>query len=49
MLLMDRKNVDQFMLQTPRRFLRHASLTPAVLAVALLAACVDPATGPTGG
>ena len=32
------------MLQTSRRFLR---LTPALLAVALLAACVDPAAGPT--
>jgi hypothetical protein len=32
------------MLQTSRRFLR---LTPAVLAFGLLAACVDPAAGPT--
>jgi lipoprotein-anchoring transpeptidase ErfK/SrfK len=32
------------MLQSPLRFL---SLTPALLAVALLAACVDPAAGPT--
>lgn len=32
------------MLQTSRRFLR---LTPALLAAALLAACVDPAAGPT--
>lgn len=32
------------MLQSPRRFLR---LSPALLAVALLAACVDPAAGPT--
>ena len=32
------------MLQTTRRFLR---LSPAVLSVALLAACVDPAAGPT--
>jgi lipoprotein-anchoring transpeptidase ErfK/SrfK len=39
--------VDHFMLQTPRRFLRRASLTPAILAVAMLAACVDPAAGPT--
>jgi lipoprotein-anchoring transpeptidase ErfK/SrfK len=35
------------MLQTSRLFLRQAGLTPAVLAVALLAACVDPAAGPT--
>jgi lipoprotein-anchoring transpeptidase ErfK/SrfK len=35
--------MDHFMLQTPRRI-----LTPALLAVALLAACVDPAAGPTG-
>jgi lipoprotein-anchoring transpeptidase ErfK/SrfK len=40
-------NVDRFMLQTSRRLLRHASLTPALLAVALLAGCVDPAAGPT--
>ena len=32
------------MLQTSRRFLR---LSPAILAAALLAACVDPAAGPT--
>ena len=32
------------MLQTSRRFLR---LSPALLAAALLAACVDPAAGPT--
>jgi lipoprotein-anchoring transpeptidase ErfK/SrfK len=32
------------MLQTSRRFLR---LSPAILATALLAACVDPAAGPT--
>ncbi|MDP3194446.1 L,D-transpeptidase [Tabrizicola sp.] len=32
------------MLQTSRRFIR---LTPALLAAALLAACVDPAAGPT--
>lgn len=35
------------MLQISDRFLRRASLTPAVLAMALLAACVDPAAGPT--
>ncbi len=35
------------MLQTPRRFSRFASLIPAVLAVALVAACVDPTAGPT--
>ncbi|MFN5996741.1 MAG: L,D-transpeptidase [Paracoccaceae bacterium] len=35
------------MLQTSRRFIRNATLTPAILAVALLAACVDPAAGPT--
>ena len=34
------------MLQTSRRFLSRARLTPAVLAAALLAACVDPAAGP---
>ena len=39
--------MDRFMLDTSRRFLRHATLTPAILAVALLAACVDPAAGPT--
>jgi lipoprotein-anchoring transpeptidase ErfK/SrfK len=39
--------MDRFMLQTSRRFLRQATLTPAILAVALLAACVDPAAGPT--
>jgi lipoprotein-anchoring transpeptidase ErfK/SrfK len=39
-------NVDQFMLQTSHRFLRRAALIPAGLAVALLAACVDPAAGP---
>lgn len=39
--------MDRFMLDTSRRFLRHAALTPAILAVALLAACVDPAVGPT--
>jgi lipoprotein-anchoring transpeptidase ErfK/SrfK len=39
--------MDRFMLDTSRRFLRHAALTPAILAVALLAACVDPAAGPT--
>ena len=32
------------MLLTSRRFLR---LSPAILAAALLAACVDPAAGPT--
>jgi lipoprotein-anchoring transpeptidase ErfK/SrfK len=35
------------MFQTTNQFLRRASLTPAVLAMALLAACVDPAAGPT--
>jgi lipoprotein-anchoring transpeptidase ErfK/SrfK len=40
-------HMDLFMLDTSRRFLRHATLTPAILAVALLAACVDPAAGPT--
>lgn len=35
------------MLTTLSRFSRHARLTPAVLAMALLAACVDPAAGPT--
>jgi lipoprotein-anchoring transpeptidase ErfK/SrfK len=39
--------MERFMLDTSRRFLRHAALTPAILAVALLAACVDPAAGPT--
>ena len=39
--------MDKFMLQTSRRFLRRATLTPAFLAAALLAACVDPAAGPT--
>jgi lipoprotein-anchoring transpeptidase ErfK/SrfK len=39
--------MERFMLDTSRRFLRHAALTPALLAVALLAACVDPAAGPT--
>ncbi len=39
--------MDRFMLDNSRRFLRHAALTPAILAVALLAACVDPAAGPT--
>ena len=39
--------MDRFMLQTSRRFIRKATLTPAILAVALLAACVDPAAGPT--
>ncbi len=33
--------------QTTRRFLRHAAMAPAILAVVLLAACVDPAVGPT--
>lgn len=37
----------QTMLTTLSRFSRHARLTPAVLAMALLAACVDPAAGPT--
>lgn len=32
---------------TSRRFLRRAGLAPAALALALLAACVDPAAGPT--
>lgn len=35
------------MLLTSRRFLHRAALTPAALAFALLAACVDPAAGPT--
>jgi lipoprotein-anchoring transpeptidase ErfK/SrfK len=35
------------MLRTCRRFLRHTRLTPALLTVAFLAACVDPAAGPT--
>ncbi|WP_205914631.1 L,D-transpeptidase [Rhodobacter sp. SY28-1] len=35
------------MLKTSRRFLRHAALTPALLALAFVAACVDPAAGPT--
>lgn len=35
------------MLQTSRRFLRCARLSPAFLAAALLAGCVDPAAGPT--
>ncbi|WP_374426740.1 L,D-transpeptidase [Tabrizicola sp.] len=35
------------MLTTLSRFSRHARLTPGVLAMALLAACVDPAAGPT--
>ena len=35
------------MLQTSRRFLRRAGLTPAFLAAALLVGCVDPAAGPT--
>jgi lipoprotein-anchoring transpeptidase ErfK/SrfK len=39
--------MDKFMLQTSRLLLRRATLTPAVLAMALLAACVDPAAGPT--
>jgi lipoprotein-anchoring transpeptidase ErfK/SrfK len=34
------------MLQTPRLLVRHIRLAPALLAVALLAACVDPAAGP---
>jgi lipoprotein-anchoring transpeptidase ErfK/SrfK len=38
------KYVDQFMLQTSRRFLR---LTTAIFAVSFMAACVDPAAGPT--
>jgi len=37
----------QMMLTTSSRFLDRARLTPAVLALALLAACVDPAAGPT--
>jgi lipoprotein-anchoring transpeptidase ErfK/SrfK len=39
--------MDRFMPKTSPRFLRQAALTPAILAVALLAACVDPAAGPT--
>ncbi len=35
------------MLLTSRRFLHRATLTPALLALAVLAACVDPAAGPT--
>lgn len=35
------------MLTTSSRFLPRARLTPAVLALGLLAACVDPAAGPT--
>jgi lipoprotein-anchoring transpeptidase ErfK/SrfK len=39
--------MDRYMLLTSRRFLHRATLTPAVLAFAFLAACVDPAAGPT--
>jgi lipoprotein-anchoring transpeptidase ErfK/SrfK len=40
-------DVDRFMLLTSRRILHRAGLAPALLAAALLAACVDPAAGPT--
>jgi lipoprotein-anchoring transpeptidase ErfK/SrfK len=39
--------VDPMMLTSSNRFLHRASLAPALLALALLAACVDPAAGPT--
>ncbi len=39
--------MDWFMPKTSRRTLRQAALTPALLSLALLAACVDPAAGPT--
>ena len=35
------------MLLTSRRFLHRVTLTPALLALALVAGCVDPAAGPT--
>jgi lipoprotein-anchoring transpeptidase ErfK/SrfK len=38
--------MDQFMPQTSR-FLRLSTVAPALIAMALLAACVDPAAGPT--
>jgi lipoprotein-anchoring transpeptidase ErfK/SrfK len=47
MMLAGPLHMDRFMLDTSRRFLRHVALTPAFLAVAFLAACVDPAAGPT--
>jgi lipoprotein-anchoring transpeptidase ErfK/SrfK len=39
--------MDRYMLLTSRRFLHRVTLTPALLALALVAGCVDPAAGPT--